>query len=374
MKTSFHDIKIVNQTAEIVFYVYLVSITLQYIIGPTAIRFAMYFSALMLFIIEFYCLNRRYYIIYLLFIVLLFGMLLEYFINGYLQSPWYYLRYLGNIGTALFLLRVKTSIKGVVVIYWACMAYFILAMLIGVNPNEVIATASRNHVSVIVLSLTILLYIRDYKTDKSLNVIPAVLCGAICLWAIGGGGIVASLILIIGVYMQNKKSKISVPLISGAVISLLILFAYVYDLDFIMRPLYYFVGRRGSLLENVRIDIAIWYFENIDFKSLIYGFDSTFLYDGWLTLHNSYFRIHHNYGIMGIVIMFIIMISVFKAAKYNKVIFLLLLTILIRAITDTILLPGVYDFIFFYLVTYIFYERTNHFISEKKTVSDNTVL
>lgn len=342
--------------------------TIYYIFDVIILKYIATTFGIILFLLEFrFHLYKKYRFLFLISLIVFTGLLMEILVTNTFIGINSFPLLFAHVGLALFLLRRKLNPTIISVIFWLCIGYFIFAALSGANPNLTLVSRSANHISTIMIFLTILLYISYLKASKQPGMLPALMTFLICLWAPGLSGFIATLILLMGVFLFVKKKKLDYVLLGVAILGVFLNFQYITEnLSFHRKSFNFRQLKRINLLEDSqylyeepRYLITQLYFENLNLRTLFLGFDWPMQYyfypDG--NVHNSFLELHFRIGIFSIFIFIITIFVLFKAIKTNKFYFVLLIAILIRATTDTIILPnGLFDFIFYYLLTFILCE------------------
>ena len=114
---------------------------------------------------------------------------------------------------------------------------------------------------------------------------------------------------------------------------------------------------RGVMLSN--------YLKNINLTNLFigYNYNTDPYFIGWeLNPHNSFIRLHYNFGFLAFIIVGIIFVSVFLALKKSFLVFILLLVLILRGFTDTIFFVSAFDYLFiciFFILNSKKYEHSN---------------
>jgi len=351
-------ISLENYLIEILFYAYVVAATLQRIFGYFDYFEMLYIASvtgLIIFLLELRSITKKYLLLYVIAYIMALGILMEFFIVSALGGGNTLVFLFSNIGIASFLLRRKLQLIGVPIIFWIFTSYFFYHILVGTISDETILAHSRNHISVTMLFITVLYYFWLLKNNKTLSLIPAFCFLVICVWAIGRSGIIASTVLFTGLTLFGEKNKLNLT-VAGIVGVAVILYFTNWETRFIFNydPLIQFYTK--SIGEEARIDIILRYFSSLDVKSFFLGYGRTYYSEFMIggNLHNSFLNAHFRFGISAFFLFIIILIALIKAVLVeNKVYFVLLLAILLRAFTDTILIPSYYDFTLYFLLVRI---------------------
>ena len=97
------------------------------------------------------------------------------------------------------------------------------------------------------------------------------------------------------------------------------------------------------------------YFDNLDFSRIIFGVNlETDPWDEGITnefnYHNSFINLHIQTGIVGLLIIMLMILTLFKLFWTNRIYFFLFIALIFRSFTDSVLFFGRYDFIFFFFI------------------------
>jgi hypothetical protein len=266
---------------------------------------------------------------------------------------------------AVLLVGFKLNYQIILFSFSLHVGFFAYQMFIGSNPNLIFA-ASRNMVSVIMLIQTSLLYLTLIGNNRRITFIPALINLYMCLWAVGRSGIVSSLILLFGVsyviLKQDDKWKKSLGVL---IFGLIIIFVF-YSFQTV-------VSSSGSFLKTIvvardnflsrglessgRVSIINEYIRSAtsNIRYFIFGVPSTsseIFIDFNSNFHNSYLRLHSNYGLLGfLLIMIMILVALINLIREKSILHVaLLLALLVRISTDTIAFVGITDPLLFYFI------------------------
>jgi hypothetical protein len=277
-------------------------------------------------------------------------------------------------GIAILLINYKVNIKLLRISYYIHAAFFILHIALGTNPN-MIFSSSRNIISVIMLIQASLIYLESNQQSVNFTYLPALLSFLISIWAMGRSGILSSGLLLIGVLiatltLENRKRNVIVTIM----ILIGIFFMFIQDINvkiisnFVTNYNLFFRNfERIGLESNARDYIRIEYISQItsSIKYFVFGLPietnsifSSFNYN----LHNSYLRLHANYGIGGFLLIIIPIVSLIISSFSQKEMLLVFITLafLTRVFTDTIGFYGIVDPIIYFLIfTQLFKHKYN---------------
>jgi hypothetical protein len=208
----------------------------------------------------------------------------------------------------------------------------------------------------------ILLHFIEYKSNKKLSFLPALLLAFISIWAVGRAGIIAAIIYLLYLvfYSFNKRDKLFKFLLTFTFIILIYFYytRYIYDGEFIYKNYFYRLTDDGiNYSDDERKTMLVRYIDNINLATLIVGYnyynDAYFL--TWdRNPHNSFIHLHSLYGFMFFPFVFFLLKRLISHIKENSFFFIALLLLLFRAWIDTFFFFGIYDFLIFLFLLYNF--------------------
>jgi hypothetical protein len=270
-----------------------------------------------------------------------------------------------GLGFSMILLSYRIySISGYIVFYGLAF-YFLVLMTMGVSGDQALKWSSSNGISTLMLIACISLYIISNFEKKEIDLYPALLTLLISIWGIGRSGIISSFVLFIGLILIKfwHKRKI-VYFIFTFFIFLSTMIYYFSDIfinfslnnNFLSNAVIRFIERGDEFSESsARSTMWANYINNIDLTRFFFGVNVET--DPWdegiensFNYHNSFIDLHLQTGIYGIFTMCLLFFSLFTLFKYNKVLFLLLLVLIIRSFTDTIFFFGRYDYLMYFFI------------------------
>ena len=254
----------------------------------------------------------------------------------------------GDIGPYLSRLVFLTSIM-----YLSYLLFYV-----GKDPNEIFAHSSRNHISTVLLSYTIMIYLSDWLYGREIPVLwPACALLIFSVISVGRTGIVVSILLFIVVfsqriYLQFKKKPVYIfGIIFISFILLLVMNNQIEILEY-LRKLYY--GYRfGGAWDDLRYDLWREFFTELNIHRAIFGLDLTELpligyYSG--NPHNSFIHFWSRTGIISFILFATIGWSAFKLLQKSLFLTMLLGIFLLRAFYDITILFSHLDFVLFALL------------------------
>jgi hypothetical protein len=267
-----------------------------------------------------------------------------------------------NFGIALILLRGYVNSWGGYLPFYGICSYMLFMMFTGVDPNDALKVVSRNGISEMMLVPCICLYIIQNNEGKEIDLKPAFLTLLICIWGIGRSGIIVSSVLFVGLFLIKSRFK----KLYIYIIALVLLATYLFPDQLILlgvgndsfgNAINFYLARKMEEGPDVRF--AFWsnYFNNLDTFRVFFG--ANVLTDPWpdgelhaYNYHNMFIHLHLQTGLMAIVFYILILSSLVKFWRTNKVFFVALLAICLRGMTDTFLFFESWDFIIYFFVYY----------------------
>ncbi len=271
---------------------------------------------------------------------------------------------ISSIGIALAISRtinsnIKFHLDLSAFIFWGMALFFFIYFAQHGNFSGAIGS-SRNHVSVNLILSSCYYVIARRWNGISIPLYYPLIIVAISTIAVGASGIITSLIIFIG-YFLDKGIKNVIPMLACVAI---VYFSidWVYFLNWIdddlLRKIAYKLEHgdiRAGIIEN--------YIEKLDFLRFIIGIPLE--QTSWdlagrsgsiissSNLHNSYLLLHAKIGILSFIFIFGLMLVLIKLIKKDILVFFLFLAIIIRATTDTIAFShGYHDWALLLVILY----------------------
>ena len=185
----------------------------------------------------------------------------------------------------------------------------------------------------------------------------------ISIWGIGRSGIASSLVLLLGLLLSNfELNKIYIYYFSYLFVYCLfissdVLFEFAMDYLHVGNAINHYLGRKMETYDSQRWTMWTNYFNNLDIFRLIFGVNV--FEDPWpegeineYNYHNSFINLHLQTGFMGIVTIALIIFSLVKYYRTNKIFFFLFFTVILRWSTDFGIFFHAFDFIPFFFIFY----------------------
>ncbi|CAN5354786.1 hypothetical protein BH24PSE2_BH24PSE2_03000 [soil metagenome] len=240
---------------------------------------------------------------------------------------------------------------------WAPFALFVLYTLsliaAGRPPAEAFPRNSENYVSVILLALfaSALLLTRP-PSVRPAHVLTALLILALSIWGVGRGGILASLLLASGLFL-HMITRGGMGVIRATVVLVMLLLAagaMLAGAAMLESQGYLdtFAGR--GLHDASRLSILLFYFQGIEPLELVFGrnyYDESFMERWRFNLHNSYLSAWAHLGLHYLLFVLGALTFCVRRLSVQPVIVIAVLAFAVRALTDTHLISGQYDYVLF---------------------------
>jgi hypothetical protein len=285
----------------------------------------------------------------------------EKFDNGF------FLYAITSVSMSYILISKKISSKAISLPLWILVAYFLFLMITGVNPNFALGESfsSRNGVSVILINITVLYILIDYKNKKIPSIILPLFVFLICVWTLSRAGIVCSFIVLFASFLLRFKSKKTISekfkFFFKSVLAFLL--PILINLKFLINEITPLIeasiGRGFSFTADERADFLNFYIDNMDMNYLLFGLylKGTGLFSENSNAHNSFIQLHSLTGIFGLLAIFLIFYLLLTTLKKNFAIGLLSIALILRGLTDTIYFFDIFDFI---LISSLILMSINH--------------
>jgi hypothetical protein len=261
---------------------------------------------------------------------------------------------LGNLLLAyLFILLVDKKIT-----IWILLAYSITigfisyhVFILNTHPNFIYEDLSRNHAGFVIVFWTVFLL---FYLKIIYNIFPLIfpLIGLVLSFYLYGRTslIVSALLVILVVFYKYRANK-------KAQILLLMLFAVVGYYQYInFGEILAVRTNLGAGLDTPRWELWEIYFQHINFLNLFTGVDVNTLprYDYFSgNPHNSFLKFHSRIGVGSILFIFTLLFSFYIYLRTKQYyIFTILFLLTLRALFDSDILIGSFDFIFLIIMFY----------------------
>lgn len=294
--------------------------------------------------------------IYILLAAGTIGLMARSVVHGTL-APLGVIPYLMAAGGAAFALRRGHLSRNLLAVLAMIAAVFLLSAFVqGVFPNNVLPGRSRNHISVLVLGLAAMLVYDDARSHRDVRIWPAAFAALASLWAVGRSGILAAAVLL-GAALWVNRARLRTR--EGLAVLALLGAGFVWLWSRYGAAIQAFVRlsthkfRERGLESDVRLQILFDYTRGMDWKALLFGQQEFVVNWIGLTLHSSYLVWHLLFGVLAVVPAYFSAVTLFRALRRHSVLAMVLLAILLRSLTDTVLFPGIFfDPVFFAIIAH----------------------
>jgi hypothetical protein len=328
-------------------------------------------TGLLLLMIETLSFKKQYKFTYQLVGILLLGFLLNSLVRSN-TSVFLLAQPLSNVGIALFLLRKKLAsfvLPFIYLVFAFVCSYFIYFIIYrGIDTNKIFLFSSRNSVSTLLIYYSAILYIINDKVGFGKPILPAAVTLILSVVSYGRSGIISSFFLITGILLLNssekrKSTEFNIFIVLCGIVFLTFIVANRADITKIINNIthyFQYLELKGLADKDGRELIWRRYIRSIDWVGFIFGSDEKYassLVGFGGNYHNSFLHLHANFGISGIIYMCLLLNAMLKLFNLNRLLLLILVTIVIRLSTDSYLFQSQYSFTVFYITLYAFKAR-----------------
>lgn len=242
-----------------------------------------------------------------------------------------------NLWIAYAIAQYGAFYKFLKAIFISFSVYIFFSIAILNMPPDTILTASRNHISVIALSLLAISTLDQVKYGK-INPIYPIFAFITCCMAQGRMGIIVGTFLVVCISASliinnNKKGSSKFFIFIFAIMILGAFFLFLFQQGYFDRFII------STLNSSSRKFILQSYFDEFSIFDLIFGKDVSFArdLDPKLSIHNSYLGLHTVAGISGLILIAVIFFFNSFLLKENFILAIISLSLLLRAATDNFL-------------------------------------
>ena len=202
--------------------------------------------------------------------------------------------------------------------------------------------------SVLGIFMAVTINLIEIVQKKTPSLLPSLIALSISIFGISRSGLITSLIYFVSFYLLLYWTKdIKYKMIFAFLMAVLIYFTF-QNLDFIRTMDFYTKLEKAELGLSGRDLLWNEYLQNINFTTFLLGYDYTknaLISSFNNNPHNSWISFHASMGVFSIYIMLTLLLSLFHFFHKNKFIFILLLAVILRSLTDTFLFFGKFDYI-----------------------------
>lgn len=292
----------------------------------------------------------RWRISYLLYysIVTIFILISSFFWNLKFYQPLFFfsVSYLSG----LFLYQRGCSKVGGLLLFFFVSGYFVFHFFNTSNLNEDIFFAnSRNFISVWMIVCSIVCY--SSRLPRNYNIVIFLICFALSVFSLGRSGIISTFILVFGYVIFSGTSNKLKDIVFFILIVVLIFVSFHEDISLLTDGV--LERFQNSRAVDPRESVLQCYINSFDVENLFFGLNSKDDYCGTLAIgeyapHNSFISLYANLGIFSL--LYISISFMYKSSLELKII---LISLLIRSSTDSVLFFTYFDFVYIYLVVKI---------------------
>lgn len=352
---------------DFIFGVYLYSTIMVFVTNNTFYYSIILFIGIVLLIFFILKIKKKYRIVYITLFFSVLGFMILPLKGGTFEGVGFLPLLLANFGLLLLLYVKKPRVILIYIFFYGFCIYLIYHWVVYESFLFVFEHSSANLISFVLISLCVLFYILNNNNElsikgKIIEILPALLTLIFSVLAQGRGGIISSILLLIGIiFMYFHKKNIKRKFFFIGIFTLISIY-FINILDtYGVENLLYKLNLEKFVIKGMegdgREEILYNYIGDLNFSRILLGTEWSNIYNYFHSgnLHNSYLRGHLMFGILFIILLLTILISILLSI-YKKYYFvpLLLIPILIRGYTDTVLLPGYFDFIILYLIFFPF--------------------
>lgn len=272
----------------------------------------------------------------------------------------------------------ELSPKVAMILMVYCVAFFILAWF--KNPfDPQVFSSSRNYNSVILILFACIYYTVYENNNKKIRLWPAILIFLLSVWSMGRGGILSTLVLVLGILFLRFRTWINKSKYSKIIYSLLGLFVFILVLALLVKE-----GAVTSILDNTIFKLGKFSYAEKNFgdsaRSILWGEYFSKALDNILytvmgapldqcayvhsfenNTHNSFIQLHAYNGFISfaIIVILVIRAEIYFWTKSLNVHFLMLNVLLLRAMTDKFIF---FQYGFPFLMYFLFYQDAKSYI------------
>ena len=283
-------------------------------------------------------------------LLLLVGFILSSLITGRWESSFFVMIFV-SWGIASLIICGNPEPRVISVLYWLASTYFLILIYLGINPNFALlfGSSSRNGISVIILILAVLETFLRFKRGKYPSIWVLLTTVIICSWTLSRSAQIVSVFYFITlVHLCFRKASYRYFAVA---ISIILAVYVVLNLEN-----FEIFSRLANLEDGERSDMINAYISSLNLETIFFGVNLK--HTNFLNItgnpHNSFIYLHSLTGIFGIIFITITIYSIMKGFFRNKLLFILLVTILMRGSTDTVFYFDIYDYLPLSLMTAIF--------------------
>lgn len=310
---------------------------------------------------------KGYAVFWLIFVLIMMSVFVTLSAHGNLEALFFSAASLINLLVAYWLAKQNKE-KVSTVSFYALVSFYLVFFCSGINygfgPNDVnnyFIESSRNIVSAMGLFLQILYSTAHYRAKKVLPKVTPIITFIISFVAYGRSGIALSAIFLFITYASIfRQSKFVYKLAFIVVVLVLVLMVSQYAV--IMKNIFLTESNFSSGLDTPRVLMIQSYLESLDFVRVLVGVDLSSVpiinqYNN--NPHSSVIYGHSQYGVLYILFMLSLVAIVAKSNPFKRGVALyvsFLSIFFIRVLVDKMSLPGIFDYLPFYIFCIILFD------------------
>lgn len=241
-------------------------------------------------------------------------------------------------------------------------------IVFGIDPSVIFLESSRNMVGWFGLALCLLYYSYSIVKGSKIEMLSVILTLFLMLLLGGRSSIVVSfvlLLLVFFIYIRPKKSILKFGIL--ILIPLFSIWLYSRYQAFFDEGLYRLENKRFESDERELLFFS--YIEQLNFETFIMGVSSNsypfYLWNN--NFHNSFLLGHSIFGVFFLFFLCYLFYLMVVRPKSLIVVKFLILVLLLRSVTDTIMFVGFFDFILLYLLYFLYKNnRSSYKINQQR--------
>lgn len=258
------------------------------------------------------------------------------------------------VNFVLFIIVIRYPLKINLVKYFI---YFYAAFVVyrtilsNIPIDDLFQFGSRNMVAWFIFGMTLFYYSYKIVRKEQVDLIPVFVSLFIALISNGRSAIfTTSLLTLIVLYMYLRSKRRSTKIILIVAIPILAIFLLDTYSDFFAKNLDYL--QQKKLESTEREHLIQSYISHLNFETIASGVPGN-IYPFSIrsgNFHNSFLLGHSLFGIFFIFFILFLVYLLLKKPKLGVAEKFLIVTLLLRSTTDTIMFVGYFDFVLFYLI------------------------
>lgn len=251
------------------------------------------------------------------------------------------------IGISIIMFSYPMTYGQGVVLFYGTALIFAISAVRGVRPANIL-TSSGNFISVYLILATGFYYVGVNNTNRKMtlrNLIPPAVCFLVCVWAMGRGGILSSLLLLLMItvfYIFNRVEKNALRYFIIALL-ILVLLGYLALSGINLKDLFFSLGKWNTRGADASDRMTLWtaYVDKMKGNPLSFLFGAPLdqipeIHSFENNCHNSFIQLHAYNGIVMLLIFIFLYVRacLFCFKKKEMTILSVLLTLFVRGMTD----------------------------------------